>query len=117
LCYRYIANEGENVLFKRNVIFIILLCLISVFVIKEYTVGKSPSLHSTAALLIDSSTGEVLFEKDSETAYPVASMSKLMTIYIVLEQVKKGMIDWNNLVTVSNAANDITESAARNTSK
>ena len=38
------------------------------------------------------STGDILFEKDTETAYPVASISKLMTIFIVLDHIENGSI-------------------------
>jgi len=38
------------------------------------------------AVLIDSETGEVLFEKDASRAVPIASLSKLMTVLVFLEQ-------------------------------
>lgn len=70
-------------------------------------------IHSTSAILMDVSTGKILFEKDIENAYPVASMSKLMTIYIVLECIDNGSITWAEEVTISSTANDIIESAAK----
>ena len=40
------------------------------------------------ALLMDANTGYVLFEKDADKPMPPASMSKLMTIYIVFDALK-----------------------------
>lgn len=81
--------------------------------VREYTNARMPTLDSSSAILINAETGDVLFEKDAKTAYPVASMSKLMTIYIVLEHLENGSIHWNDLVTVSSTANGIIDSAAR----
>lgn len=98
---------------KRPVIIFILFILISVLAIKEYSNARVPILHSTSAILIDESADELLFEKDAETAYPVASLSKLMTSYIILEHIENESIDWNDLVTISSTANDIIDSAAK----
>ena len=38
-----------------------------------------------AAILMEASTGKILFEKDAYTPIPPASMSKLMTVYLVME--------------------------------
>lgn len=43
------------------------------------------SLHSSVALALDASTGEVLFEKNARAVLPIASISKLMTAMIVLD--------------------------------
>src|SRR5690349_1658419 len=43
------------------------------------------SFESAHALVVDEATGEVLFEKDSSTAAPIASMTKLMTAMVVLD--------------------------------
>jgi D-alanyl-D-alanine endopeptidase (penicillin-binding protein 7) len=42
-------------------------------------------LKSNAALVLDQSTAEVLFEKNSQVALPVASITKLMTSLVVVE--------------------------------
>ena len=43
------------------------------------------SFHSAHALVMDESSGEVLFEKDAATPAPIASMTKLMTAMVVLD--------------------------------
>jgi serine-type D-Ala-D-Ala endopeptidase (penicillin-binding protein 7) len=48
-------------------------------------VGKSPAVRSAAALVIDRSTGSVIYERRADAAAPIASITKLMTALVVLE--------------------------------
>ncbi|MCQ6561672.1 D-alanyl-D-alanine carboxypeptidase family protein [Paenibacillus mendelii] len=61
-------------------------------------------LNVEAAILIDASTGQVLYEMNADEARPPASMTKLMTEYIVLEEIKAGRQKWDTVVTASKAA-------------
>jgi D-alanyl-D-alanine carboxypeptidase len=63
-----------------------------------------PSIHAQAALLIDASTGEVLYEKNTDTPLAVASMSKMMTEYLVLEQLHQGRLKWEDEVAITDYA-------------
>ena len=42
-------------------------------------------LNSSAAIVIDQTTGEVLFEKNADVALPIASLTKLMTALLIIE--------------------------------
>lgn len=46
------------------------------------------NLDVKAAIAVDAKTGQILYAKNAEQALPVASMSKLMTIYLVLQAIK-----------------------------
>ncbi|MDA5193854.1 D-alanyl-D-alanine carboxypeptidase family protein [Govanella unica] len=63
----------------------------------------APPYQTTAknAILIDMDTGTVLFEKDADVQIHPASMSKLMTTYIVFEQLKKGALKLTDTLPVS----------------
>ncbi len=50
---------------------------------KNYS--NQPSVNARAALIMDAQTGEVLYSKNSNTALPIASITKLMTAVIVLD--------------------------------
>lgn len=56
------------------------------------------------AILVDVSTNSILFEKDADTAFPPASMSKLMTVYLAFEAVKNGTMRLDDEVVVSDDA-------------
>lgn len=68
----------------------------------------SLGLQVKSAILIEASTGKVLLSVNSDEALPPASMSKMMTEYLVSDSVKQGKIKWDDQVTVSaNAAAQI----------
>ena len=46
----------------------------------------APSIKADSFLIADLLTGNILLEKDGETAYPIASLSKLITASVALEQ-------------------------------
>ncbi|MDY6407851.1 MAG: serine hydrolase, partial [Pseudomonadota bacterium] len=56
------------------------------------------------ALLMDSDTGYVMLNKDADIAMPPASMSKLMTAYLIFEQLKLGKLTLESELTVSENA-------------
>jgi len=56
------------------------------------------------AILLDFDTGAVLFEKDADTAIPPASMSKLMTLELVFEQLADGSLSLDDKLPVSEKA-------------
>lgn len=57
-----------------------------------------------AAILIDAATGQVLYEQNADAPRPPASMTKLMTEYIVLERITKGQLNWTDVVATSKEA-------------
>lgn len=56
------------------------------------------------AILIDYDTGEYLFEKNIAESVPPASMSKLMTVYILMSKIKDGSIKLDDTFSVSENA-------------
>lgn len=61
-------------------------------------------IQARNAILMDATTGEYLFVKDHEKMIPPASMSKLMTIYLLFEELKKGNVSLEDTFTVSENA-------------
>ena len=62
--------------------------------------------ESTAreVFLYDMNTGTVLFEKDADVPMPPASMSKIMTSYMVFEKLRDGTLSMDDTFTVSEKA-------------
>jgi D-alanyl-D-alanine carboxypeptidase (penicillin-binding protein 5/6) len=56
------------------------------------------------AVIIDYESGRVLFEKNADTRMPTASMSKLMTMYMVFDAIKQGRLSMNDELSVSQKA-------------
>lgn len=56
------------------------------------------------AILIDVSTNTVLFEKNADQRMPPSSMSKIMTMYMVFDAIKKGRLSLDHTLPVSERA-------------
>jgi D-alanyl-D-alanine carboxypeptidase (penicillin-binding protein 5/6) len=56
------------------------------------------------AILIDADSGTVLFEKQADKLNPPASMSKLMTVEVVLHQIAQGKLKFEDEMTISENA-------------
>ncbi|MFZ5989535.1 MAG: D-alanyl-D-alanine carboxypeptidase family protein [Bacillota bacterium] len=54
-----------------------------------------------SAVLMEASTGQILYEKNADTAVPPASITKVMTLLLGLEAVEQGKVKWDDLVTIS----------------
>jgi D-alanyl-D-alanine carboxypeptidase (penicillin-binding protein 5/6) len=54
-----------------------------------------------AAVVMDHRTGLVMFEKDADRRIPPASMSKLMTAYMIFDRLKRGQLKLDDEITVS----------------
>ncbi len=64
-------------------------------------------VSSTHALLVDYQTGKILLEKNANEPFEPASMTKIMTAYMVMKALKEGRIKPESLVTISHNARDI----------
>ncbi len=69
-------------------------------------VGAAPQANAfetsaREALLLDVSTGTALFEKNPDQLMPPASMSKMMTTYMIFDGLKKGELKLDDTFTVS----------------
>ena len=66
--------------------------------------GEPVPLMSPSAILAEASTGTVVFEKNADEKREVASVTKLMTLLIVLEELEAETIHLEDSVTVSKTA-------------
>ena len=61
-------------------------------------------LRAPSAILMDAATGTVLFEKNADERREPASVTKIMTLLLVMEALEAGQIGWEDRVTASAAA-------------
>ena len=67
-------------------------------------VPEQPSLNTNAFILVDYDSGKVLLEKNSEQKLEPASLTKIMTMYVVDHEIKAGHLSLNDEITVSKQA-------------
>lgn len=58
-------------------------------------------LACKSAILMEAQTGTVLFEMNADQGLPPASVTKVMTLLLVMEAIEQGKIDWDDMVTAS----------------
>ena len=61
-------------------------------------------LSAPSAVLMDLATGTVLYETNSHERLAPASVTKVMTLLLIMEAVDSGKISWQDMVTASEAA-------------
>ena len=66
--------------------------------------AAGPEIDAPSAILIDAATGTVLYEKNADERLPPASVTKIMTLLLVMEALEQGKIGWNDTVVASEAA-------------
>ena len=66
--------------------------------------GEALSVEAKGAVLMDQGTGQVLYEKDAHARLPIASVTKVMTLLLVMEALESGKIQWTDPVTCSETA-------------
>ena len=67
-------------------------------------VPQPPTIAAKSAKLVDASTGQVLYAANSEERMAPASITKIMTMLLVMEQVRDGRISLDDVVAVSTEA-------------
>lgn len=88
---------------KRILSGALLLCLLALL-IPTHAAAADLQIPAKSALLMDVATGTVLYEQDSHTPLPPASVTKVMTMLLIMEAVDSGKIHWDDTVTASENA-------------
>lgn len=68
-------------------------------------------LEAESAILVDAETGKILYARDPDVALPPASMTKMMTEYLVWEAIENGDISWDTTTQISDYAYSISANA------
>ena len=66
--------------------------------------GETLDLSCQSALLMEKETGQILYEQNAHEKLPPASVTKIMTMLLVMEALDSGAISPDDMVTVSSAA-------------
>ncbi len=67
-------------------------------------IPSAPSIDAKAYILMDADSGKILASKEADKALPPASLTKLMTLYVISEALKQGQIHLDDPVRISKTA-------------
>ena len=88
----------------KKLLTILLFAGLAVLLVMPKNEAVSLTQNAKAAIILNASTGKIIYEDNSKAALPIASLSKMMTQYIVLDAIADGRISWDSLYTPSTAA-------------
>lgn len=91
-------------MFLKKTISVILCLAIVLSASVAFANEDTMSLSCPSALLMDFSTGKVLYEKDVHSKRPMASVTKIMTMLLAMEAIDAGQINYDDMVTGSSYA-------------
>ena len=88
---------------KRTVCYVLLICLL-LGVVPGAARAVDMDLPVKSAILMDVATGTILYEQDAHTPLAPASVTKVMTMLLIMEAIDSGAIGWQDMVTASESA-------------
>lgn len=89
-------------------VFALLLCSVTSASFGESTTDRL-NISAETAILVDGTSGRILYSKNPDLLLPTASMAKMMTEYLVLEAVKEGRVKWNEKIQISDYAHKVSQ--------
>lgn len=81
----------------------ICLCIAFLFCL-NMTAAAAPETEAKSAVLMEQSTGRVLFEQNAHEKLPPASVTKVMTMLLTMEAIDGGNLTYDTIVTASERA-------------
>lgn len=98
-----LANVRKVTKMKKLMISFLSIMTMMILFVPLVTVQAQPTFNVEAesAIIVDANTGKILFEKNSDIKLPPASMTKMMTEYLVLEAIAEGKITWETTTQIS----------------
>lgn len=89
---------------RQLVVFWGILLLLALFA-PQIADAKTGCLNVRSAILIDTSDGKVLYEQNADSSIPPASVTKIITLYLVFEAIREGRVHlWDKVKISSRAA-------------
>ena len=88
---------------KRMVLIVVSICLL-LGILPIWAQAADLDIKAKSALLMDAATGTVLYELDSHEPLAPASVTKVMTLLLIMEAIDDGRIGWQDSVTASETA-------------
>lgn len=89
----------------KKIIFVIMCSILLPSLVNATEVDLAKNAKS--AIIVEASTGTILYEKNSNEKLSPASMTKMMGMLLVVENVEKGNLKWDEMVTVSENASSM----------
>lgn len=86
---------------KRLFAFTLIVVLFATMCCVRASAEGAPDVSCPSAILMDQTTGTILFEKNADEKRAPASVTKVMTLLLIMEAVESGKLEWDSPIAVS----------------
>lgn len=99
--------------FKMTMLLTVLtLFMTTIIVPQQAKANESLNILADAAILVDAESGKILYEQNASTPLGVASMTKMMTEYLLFEAIEDGRITWDQEYSVTDFTYQVSQDRA-----
>lgn len=91
-------------IFSSSLLILLVFCFLIFPCTKVVSAESDVDISSKSGILMDYASGEILFEKNAETHLPIASMVKMMTILIALEEYDANNVTLDTMISTTENA-------------
>ena len=88
----------------KKIIFTIFIMLFSISYVYAQDDSIALAENAKSAIMLEASTGKIIFEKNKDDKLAMASMTKMMTLLLIMENIESGNLKWDDKVTTSEHA-------------
>ena len=99
-------KKGDKII--TPICYLLILCIFLCLPISAQPNTSAPieesvdlSLNCRSAVLMEASTGEILYEQNADEALPPASVTKVMTLLLVMEAIEQGKLKYTDMIRAS----------------
>ena len=69
--------------------------------VNDHNLTYQADIPCKSAVLMEASTGKILFEKNADQGLPPASVTKIMTLLLIMEAIEQGKVKWSDTISAS----------------
>ncbi len=95
------SDQHLSILTLKRLLFVVTLFAVSLFSVID---SQSANLRKYAGIVVDAKTGKTLYSSGADAKRYPASVAKVMTLYIVFEELEAGRLTLNSKLKVSQYA-------------
>lgn len=107
------GNRIERYVLQKIIVIVTVLTLFCSIVVTSGSASAETvpvlDVEAGSAILVEANSGKILYEKNADESLAIASMTKMMSEYLVHEAVEKGQLKWDQRVKISVYAHKISQ--------
>ena len=97
--------------FIKFITLILVTVLVSTIPANVFAARQTNFSNAKASLIADAKSGQVIYEQNAKQKLPIASISKLLTVMVIADEVRDGQLKWTQPIKISPAVGKISNNS------